>query len=206
MVQNIIRALALLGLFGLGYDHISDDSREVIQPVQTTIAEVVIAEPEPVVIVPPKPDCECLRDFMVSTIGVKEKTGNNDGFWVEKYLSNVKMSKGNPWCAAYVRYGLDSCGIKSTITAWSPTAVNKSNTVWKQGWKKESQVGDVFTLYYVKLGRVGHTGYVESAVNSVTVETIEGNTNQQGSRNGNGVFRRKRALNSLHGIWRWENR
>jgi len=91
MVQNIIRALALLGISYLGYDHISDDSREVIQPVQTTVTEVVAVEPEPIVIVPPKPDCECLRDFMVSTIGVKEKTGNNDGFWVEKYLSPITI-------------------------------------------------------------------------------------------------------------------
>jgi hypothetical protein len=138
---------------------------------------------------------------MLSTIGVREKTGKNDGVHVEKYLRNVGMPKGNPWCAAYVRYGFDSCGVRTKITAWSPTAHNPKKIVWKQGFRKDPKAGrDVFTVWYVSLKRVGHTGFYLSMPNPVTVETVEGNTSVGGSRNGDGVYRRKRALNSLYSI------
>ena len=38
--------------------------------------------------------------IMLAQVGVKEKTGHNDGVEVEQYLASVGLSKGNPYCAA----------------------------------------------------------------------------------------------------------
>ena len=46
-------------------------------------------------------------------------------------------------------------------------------------------------------GGTGHTGIVES-VSGGFINTIEGNTNESGSRNGIGVFKRQRKINSIN--------
>jgi len=175
-------------------------------PVNEIVEAPEVVTPPVVVEIPPPPPTtiECIQAGYVSDIGVMELTGNNDGVRVEQLQKNCNVPKGSAWCACFVRWWFDACGVKTTITAWSPSAHNKNNVVWKQGWKKELQAADVFTLYYVKLGRIGHTGFVDRRVNETTVETVEGNTSPGGSREGQGVYRRKRAINSLYSITRWE--
>jgi len=165
------------------------NSVEYVQ-VQQPVKEAVIEYPK-------------LTDVYESQIGVREKTGNNDGVDVEKYLKSTGLGKGNPWCAAFVHWCLNQAGIKNNITAWSPTAYDKNKIVYKNGWKKEFKPGHVFTLYYANLKRIGHTGFVNKKVNSTVVETVEGNTNPEGSREGGGVYKRKRSLNSLYAICDW---
>lgn len=141
-----------------------------------------------------------MQDTYHSQIGVREKTGNNDGKEVEMYLKSTGLGKGNPWCAAFVRWNFDQCGVKTNISAYSPTAYSKNKIVWKQGWKKDLKPGHVFTLYYQSKGRIGHTGFVNDKVNDKIVTTVEGNTNGEGSRDGDGVYKRKRSLNTLYAI------
>lgn len=82
---------------------------------------------------------------------------------------------------------------------------NKKNMVFqKSKHLKEAKPGDVFTLYYAKLGRIGHTGFYDRPVNSSVFETVEGNTNMAGSREGDGVYRKKRSYHSTYSISRWE--
>lgn len=45
-------------------------------------------------------------DTALSYVGVKELTGKNDGYEVEKFLKSVGLGKGNHWCAAFVSYCL----------------------------------------------------------------------------------------------------
>lgn len=40
------------------------------------------------------------RDSLIAQIGVKEKTGRNDGDKVEQYLKSVGLGTGHPYCAA----------------------------------------------------------------------------------------------------------
>lgn len=131
---------------------------------------------------------------------MRELTGRNDGPEVEAYLRSTGLGKGNPWCAAFVRWCLDSAGVRTSITAWSPTAYDRRRVVWKGHWRGEFAPGQVFTLYYSRLGRIGHTGFADRMVNERLVETVEGNTNGEGSREGDGVYRRKRPLNSMFAI------
>jgi hypothetical protein len=164
-----------------------------------------VIEPEPVspVKTSSKPTERPRRDLVAiytAEIGVTESGGNNRGPRVEEYLAATGLPGGNPWCAAFVRWSFDQAGLKTDITAWSPTAYDRKKVVWKNGWKDEFRQGQVFTIYYSRLGRIGHTGFADRMVNENLVETVEGNTNDGGSREGDGVYRKKRSLNSLFAI------
>lgn len=163
---------------------------------------VVEQEPEHELYTPPI-DSVVYAIYM-SQVGVREATGNNDGKDVEKYLRSVGLGKGYAWCAAFVRWTFDSAGVKTTITAWSPTAENKKNIVYAKGsFIKDIQRSDVFTIYYSGLKRIGHTGFVNGRFGMKSIETTEGNTNGNGSREGNGVYVKIRPLSSIHSISRW---
>ena len=68
---------------------------------------------------------------------------------------------------------------------------------------KEPMPGDVFTLYYPKLKRIGHTGFFDKQINSKIYRSVEGNTNAAGSREGDGVYIKYRSYNSTYSINRW---
>lgn len=145
-----------------------------------------------------------LREIYSSQIGVRELTGKNDGQEVEMYLHSVGLKKGYAWCSAFVHWCLDSAKIKNSVNAFSPTAENKKNIVYKsRTFFSQIKSGDVFTIFYPSLKRIGHTGFVDRKLNSSIVETVEGNTNDASSREGDGVYRRKRSINSLYSISRW---
>ena len=140
----------------------------------------------------------------MSQVGVREATGNNDGPEVEKYLASTGLGKGHPWCAAFVRWCLDSANIKSSVTAWSPTAENKKHILYSaRNLKEEPVAGDVVTFYYANLGRIGHTGFYHRRISNTVYESVEGNTDSGGSREGQGVYRKYRSFNSTYSISRW---
>ena len=139
-----------------------------------------------------------------SQIGVREATGKNDGPQVEAYLKTVGLGKGYAWCAAFVKWCLNKAGISNTLNGMALSAHNKNNLVYHQKrFIKAVQPGDVFTLYYAHLGRIGHTGFIDKQVNSSIYESVEGNTNEAGSREGDGVYKKKRSYNATHSISRW---
>jgi hypothetical protein len=139
-----------------------------------------------------------------SQLGVKEKTGNNDGKDVEKYLKSVGLGKGYAWCAAFVHWCLIQCNIPNTITAWSPTAHNKKNIVYFNGkFKKPAQQADVITIYYPSKGRIGHTGFFDHMQSENMTVNYEGNTNRGNSNEGDGVYLTFRPLKTLYSITSW---
>lgn len=147
----------------------------------------------------------CIEATYTSQIGVREATNHNDGKDVEKYLHSVKMGPGYAWCAAFVKWCLEQCGVVTPISAWAPSAYNKDNPIFKdKKWIAQPRAGDVFTIYSYSLKRVAHTGFFHRLRGDNAVETVEGNTNDNGSREGNGVYRRTRPLYSIHNISRWD--
>ena len=76
-----------------------------------------------------------LREKVISTaesqLYVREKTGNNDGKEVERYLRNVGLGKGYAWCAAFVAWCHDQNGIPNAQSAYSPDWF-KSNVVYER--------------------------------------------------------------------------
>lgn len=146
----------------------------------------------------------CVVENYYSQIGVREATGKNDGIQVEAYLKSVKLPKGYAWCAAFVRWTFDQCAIKTTINAMALSAHRPGHFVYIKGNRISSpRAGDVFTLYYQNLGRIGHTGFFDKEVNEKIYRTVEGNTNGAGSREGNGVYVKYRSYKATYSINRW---
>lgn len=131
-----------------------------------------------------------------SQIGVREATGHNDGPAVEKYLASVGLGKGYAWCQSFAywvckeAYGKENNPLVKTggvLRNWSETKLKKSKT---------PIVGSIFVM---DLGKgLGHTGFV-TGIEGDSILTIEGNTNDGGSREGIGVFARKRKINTIKG-------
>lgn len=147
---------------------------------------------------------DSLQKVFLSFVGVREATGRNDGAQVERFLRSVGLGKGYAWCSAFVFYCFMQVGVHTTITAWSPSAENKKNIIYKNGkFKREPLPGDVGTLYYQSLGRIGHAFFYYKRHNDKMYKSVEGNTNGEGSRDGDGVYIRIRAFRATNSISNW---
>ena len=144
-----------------------------------------------------------LRDKLVTCadryIGIREKTGNNDGLEVEAILRNVGLGKGYAWCAALQAQIFDDAGIKNPHSAYCPHWF-RTNVVYRRD--KPSPVpfvakkGQSAGLFIQSKGRVGHIGmiYAESKWN---YSLKEGNTNAAGSDEGEGAYNKIRNKKSI---------
>lgn len=136
----------------------------------------------------------------ITQIGQDEKPhGSNWGEPVKTYLTSVGIGFPASWCMAYVYWcfnkaakdlGIANAAIKTggVLAAW-----NKSKP--EQQVQKPS-VGSVFIIDFGK--GLGHTGIVEK-FDDKFIYTVEGNTNDTGSREGIEVCRRKRLRTSIKG-------
>jgi len=148
-----------------------------------------------------------VRDNLIQSIesqlNVREKTYNS-GEMVDKYLLSVGATPGQSWCGAFVGYNMTKQGIKNPNSAWSPSYAGQKDIIWSKNRKFSNPLpGDVVTFYYPNLKRVGHVGfYVKKDFEGYFI-TIEGNTNGEGSREGDGVYRKKRDPQKIHAITRY---
>lgn len=132
-------------------------------------------------------------------IGVREVSGHNDGPRVTAYLRYTGVEQGSPWCAAFVSWVFGQAGYPAPRTPWSPA-------LFPPG-KRTKQVGPavVFGIYFSHLKRIGHCGLVERQEGDWLI-TIEGNTNVMGSREGDGVYRKRRLLKAIRYFANWANK
>jgi len=150
---------------------------------------------------------ELLQKIYTAELGTTELSGMNDGKRVEEYLHYVGLGKGNAWCAAFVCWVLGKAGINNPRSAWAPALFPQKRVVWQRNktFRKPTDslnlphTGDVFGLYFPEKGRIAHVGFVDDW-QSKWVITAEGNTNAEGSREGNGVYRRRRLVNSVYQV------
>lgn len=136
-------------------------------------------------------------------LNVRETTPNR-GPMVDKYLHSVGINVPAPWCAAFVSYNLQQLKIPNPGTAWSPDYAREKDAIFlrkKFAWSPLP--GDVVTYYYPNLRRVGHVGFFCRKDLSGYIITIEGNTNGAGSREGDGVYKKKREIGKVHAITRY---
>lgn len=125
-------------------------------------------------------------------LGVRELSGKNDGPRVELYLRHVGLKKGYAWCAAFVSWLHGQAGYAKPRSAWSPDLFPASRRCIN------AQPAAVLGIYFPALKRIAHVGLV-TGIRDDWVESIEGNTNAAGSREGDGVYRRlrhKRFINA----------
>lgn len=139
---------------------------------------------------------EAVIETAIGEIGVRE-VGSNRGEDVEKYLASAGFGGGYAWCAAFVNWVYIQHDIPTpNSAAWSPS------------WFPQSRVsddivrGDVFGVYFRSKGRIAHVGLIEEN-HGEFVYTIEGNTNEAGSREGDGVYRKRRVKRQIYRTANW---
>ncbi len=151
------------------------------------------------------PDPLCVRDALIDTfqsqIGVKE-TAPNSGPQVDQYLASVGLSPGYPWCGAFVAWGYKNHGLYVPKgAAFTPS--------WFVAGKliplREVKRGDVGGIYFASLGRIAHIVVFEQddEPGKNLILTIEGNTNDSGSRTGHSVLRKRRSKNQIYRCANW---
>lgn len=141
----------------------------------------------------------------ITQLGEQEKPlGSNWGEPVKTYLHSVGIDFPAAWCYALQYWCFDKAA----------TELNVANPLVKTGgvlaaWNKadhkyrvvgEPQPGDIFIM---DLGHgLGHCGTVE-VVEKDVVHTVDGNTNNNGSREGVEVERKIRNRNKIIGYLRY---
>ncbi|MCP1289807.1 CHAP domain-containing protein [Chromobacterium sp. S0633] len=139
----------------------------------------------------------------VTQLGVEEQPrGSNDGPRVREYLKAVKLGPGYAWCMAFVYW----CAAKVCADLHQANPLLQTAGVLRQ-WNERSALrvtrpapGDVFVMDFGK-GQ-GHTGFVEAVLPDGRIQTVEGNTNADGSREGYAVARRVRDPKTIRGYLR----
>lgn len=148
---------------------------------------------------PTSPIRERLVKATEKYVGLKEATGHNDGVGVEAILANVGLGKGFAWCAALMAQGHDDAQVRNPHSAYCPDWF-KTNVVFDRDKHKienfQAKKGMVYGLWIANKGRVGHVGmtYAES---KFSYSGIEGNTNDAGSDEGEGCYRKLRNKRSI---------
>ena len=135
-----------------------------------------------------------------SQVGKKENPlGSNWGEPVASYLRSVGINFPASWCMAFVYWCFDKAFFavqqKNILvkTGGVLLAYNKIPSEYKSGVPK---VGSIFIQDHGK--GLGHTGIVTS-FDTRFIYTIEGNTNDTGSREGIEVCAKKRLRSTIKG-------
>ena len=145
-----------------------------------------------------------------ATIGQTEKTGNNDGAFVDSVLATVGLEgTGAPWCATFNRYCYDKAGFRMVGPRSALASKWVSNPTWTlaKGGATPKQ-GDPFGLWFSSKNRIAHTGLVW-VWGTKTVRTIEGNTSPDAAagsaadRDGGGVYSKIRLIRQIHSVRNW---
>lgn len=146
-------------------------------------------------------------EIAVTQIGVQEVPhGSNRGPQVDKYITSVGLDPAgkHPWCAAFVYWCFQQAA----------EAMGRQNPLYKTGhvltqWKMRKdkfrvttpQPGDIGIMDFGK--GTGHMFIVEKAHIDDTAN-VEGNTNDEGSREGYEVCRRTRQRSKILGYLRFQ--
>lgn len=148
---------------------------------------------------------EAICSILLTQLEIRE-TSRNQGPGIKKFWDATNYAEGyanrEPWCAAFacwiVQQAMASAG--GTYTFKRPTTAaaygfeNWSLAQDLSTWTKKPpyndiQAGDIVIFNF------SHIGFAVGSPNSAGfVRTIEGNTDDAGSRDGGGVYQKTRAL------------
>lgn len=135
------------------------------------------------------PRIQSMIDLAKSQVGYHEGRSKN-GHWnnVTKYAPEVPKlawAQGQPWCAVFVYW----LALKSGLAAYYPetASVPVAASWFKQRgrWSEYPAIGAQAIF-----GHYAHTGFVVD-FDDTFVWTVEGNTNTNGSAEGDGVYLKK---------------
>lgn len=139
---------------------------------------------------------DILVEVANDTVGARESGGNNRGKEIEKFQKFVDgIASGEPWCMGWMQwvvgqvcefYDIPHTLFKSEhcLTVWTRTPEKYRRTEPKRG----------YAVIFRSKGLSGHVALCTSENVFAAFGTIEGNTNKQGSREGDGVYRKIRHV------------
>ena len=144
-----------------------------------------------------------LAHVYTDILSVRE-VGFNAGKHVEMFLRSVRLGKGFPWCAAFVTYVLIEAGWDTlpknpaSVCSWFEMGEDHGAIVTDPSNLRR---GDLIGWCNRRRWR-GHMGvFVSYDAKHNTITSLEGNTNQVGSREGDGCYRKVRKWRGkLRGI------
>lgn len=207
-IKDVQQALKNLGFDPKGIDGIAGPNTysavKALQQKHGLLEDGIIDWEVLIILFPSYPWSVILAEramqIMCTQVGVREETGPNNGIEVRAYLKAVNLGPGYSYCMALVVWSFDQAA-KSLNTVnplvrtggcldqlkrtFCPVILSKDYT--------DPRPGDIGIL---DLGEGhGHTYMVISGAGAV-VNTVEGNTNDDGSSNGNGDYFRQRQIKS----------
>jgi hypothetical protein len=156
---------------------------------------------------PPSQRVQKLLTTLRGYVGMKEQPkGSNRGPMIDKFNASAGLNPNSraPWCASVAHYVYTENGLQG-YGAYSPSWFNKRKRVPQT----DVQPADVGLIYFPSKGRYAHTiAAIEETVRSagriVQVTTLEGNTNAQGSREGDQFARRRRPADTVVFMRHWK--
>ena len=138
----------------------------------------------------------------ITQIGQKEDPlGSNWGVPVKNYLKSVGINFPASWCMAFVYWCFQDSLQDGEVNPLIKTGGVMAH--WNKATKNRVTLpssGDIFIMDFGK--GLGHTGIVEKVEGDV-LHTIEGNTNDTGSREGIEVCRKQRKMSKMKGFLRY---
>lgn len=141
---------------------------------------------------------ERLVAWMDSQVGAKENGKPNHGEDVAEYLKACGLGQGNPWCAALVTWCSKKAG--TVVPGFSPAAV-RSWAAMSQRRREQPARGRLF--YWLSAKGTGHIGVCLGPAVLGVFRTIEGNTNDEGGRDGDRCHKRTRTLWGIKRNHKW---
>ncbi len=140
---------------------------------------------------------DAVIDQAQADVGVRESPlGSNRGTRVEAMQKVVRIPPGSPWCAAAVA----AWGVEALGNIWPLPLTGSCDVLLDFARRRgilhtEPKRGDVFLrLDATDDDDAQHAGIVERAHENGDFDTIEGNTNDGGSREGDGCYERERSI------------
>lgn len=132
-----------------------------------------------------------------SQVGLEEiPRGSNWGEHCKKYLNSVGINFPASWCMAFVYWCVKQAYPNEMKLFKTGGVLAQWNKTPKYKRSFKPVIGSVFIMDFGK--GLGHTGFVYG-VEGDFILTIEGNTNNESSRNGYEVAKRKRKISTIKG-------
>lgn len=179
-----------------------------------TIKGLLVEDEEPIIEDTPLPSksddgteiplAKKLVELAKREIGVEEVNGTNCGPRVNEYKSATLLNpkQGWPWCAAFICWLMREAMKDGSYTFKRPTTASawgfedwaskqNSKVQLKKPHKDDIKPGDIVMFTF------SHIGLAISSPRNGYIDTIEGNTDGQGSREGGAVLQKKRKLSQI---------
>ncbi len=122
-----------------------------------------------------------------SQVGLREGPSNEQPFGRWYPMPNVA------WCAQFISWAAFKSGCSALIPKHAYTPSGAEWFKARGQWGTKPRVGAIVYYFNASLGRIAHVGVVTKVNADGSWIACEGNTNDDGSRSGNGVYLLRRT-------------